>query len=109
MFEETGCAGIMIGRGAVRNPWLPLQVQRGLQGLPVPSPTRQERRDFLLAYLALEKKRFYTEAGALGRLKKFVGYYTHGVPGGSALRVAVLHDHTLAEAEDHIHAFFDAI
>lgn len=43
MFDETGCAGIMIGRGALSNPWLIRDVARDLQGAPpaIP-PTRAE-------------------------------------------------------------------
>ena len=43
MFEETGCAGIMIGRGALSNPWLIRDIARELQGLaPAPAPTRSD-------------------------------------------------------------------
>lgn len=44
MLQQTGCAGIMLGRGATKNPWLPRDLWRALQGLPpLPQPTQSER------------------------------------------------------------------
>lgn len=107
MLRETGCDGLMVGRGAVRNPWLPLQLHQGLEGQPVTLPGPTDRRDFLLEYVALERARFRTPMGALGRLKKLAGYITWGIPGGSTLRQSLFHSHTLEEALDHIQGFFD--
>jgi nifR3 family TIM-barrel protein len=44
MLRETGCAGIMVARGAVRDPWLIRDIWQALQGLPpIPEPDRAER------------------------------------------------------------------
>ncbi|MHB0869417.1 MAG: tRNA dihydrouridine synthase [Chloroflexota bacterium] len=44
MLRETGCAGVMVARGAIRDPWLIRDVWQALQGLPpLPTPTRAER------------------------------------------------------------------
>ncbi len=49
MFRETGCAGIMVARGATRNPWLVRDLWRELQGLPaLPQPTHREKIALLL-------------------------------------------------------------
>ena len=51
MFEETGCAGIMIGRGALSNPWLARDVSRHLQGLPpAPAPARADWMAYMRAH-----------------------------------------------------------
>lgn len=51
MFETTGCAGIMIGRGALANPWLMRDIWQDLQGLPpLPTPTRAERLAYMRAH-----------------------------------------------------------
>lgn len=48
MLEETGCTGIVIGRGALANPWVFHEIQAGLAGLPTPSaPTLLERVTFM--------------------------------------------------------------
>ena len=52
MLSETGCAGVMVARGAVRDPWLIRDIWRALRGLPpLPAPTRAER-------LALVREQF---------------------------------------------------
>ncbi len=51
MFAETGCAAIMIGRGAMKNPWLIRDICNDLRGLtPAPSPTREEWVRFALGH-----------------------------------------------------------
>ena len=48
MLRETGCSAIMVGRGAVRDPWLIRDLWRELRGLPqLPPPTHEERLDLL--------------------------------------------------------------
>ncbi len=44
MLRETGCDGIMVARGAIRDPWLIRDIWQALRGLPpLPVPTRDER------------------------------------------------------------------
>lgn len=44
MLRETGCSGIMVARGATRDPWLIRDIWQALRGLPpLPAPTRAER------------------------------------------------------------------
>jgi len=48
MLQETGCSGIMVGRGATRNPWLIRDLWRELRGLPLlPPPAHEERLELL--------------------------------------------------------------
>ncbi len=52
MLETTGCAGVMIGRGALGNPWIFQQTEDSLKhGKIVPPVSRRRRLDFLLAHL----------------------------------------------------------
>ncbi|MBU3760105.1 MAG: tRNA dihydrouridine synthase DusB [Candidatus Omnitrophica bacterium] len=53
--KVSGADGVMIGRGALGNPWIYRDVERALQGLPaLPAPTVEERRQTLLEHLELE-------------------------------------------------------
>lgn len=106
MLDETGCHGLMIGRGAVRNPWVCLQIARWLEGGVVPHPRAAERRALLEDYMTVLEANCRTEKGALGRTKKFCGYYTRGLPHGAPLRQAVFHSHSLAEAREHLGRYF---
>lgn len=106
MLAETGAAGLMIGRGAIRDPWIFQRVRRALRGEPPLVVDDAERERVLLAYFATIRAAFATERGALGRYKAIAKYFCEGVPEGTALRRAILHAETPDEAEDRVVAFF---
>lgn len=63
LFDETGCAAIMIGRGALSNPWLVRDIARDLQGLPpAPAPEWAERMTHMRAHF----ERMVTLYGPVG-------------------------------------------
>ena len=53
MFSHTKCDGIMIGRGAMRTPWLFDDIDRYLQGLPPKERTREDKIKVILKHLDL--------------------------------------------------------
>lgn len=80
---RTGAAGLMVGRGAIRNPWIFSQLIASFGGQPVPAP----RRSDLLAYihelyeeLAGESRKF-EPAGHVQRMKRPLAYICHGLEG----------------------------
>jgi tRNA-dihydrouridine synthase B len=85
MLAETGCDGVMVGRGATRNPWIFRQIAARLAGDRFPEPTLADRRDLILEHFRMVAER---EEGtfALHKLRKFTGWYTHGLPNGRRLR-----------------------
>jgi len=101
LLTETGCAGVMIGRGATSNPWIFRQTSDFLGGRGVSYPSLENRRDLILDHFSLVANR---EQGkfALHKLRKFTGWYTHGLPNGRALR------HRIQSLKD-VPAFFAAI
>ena len=78
MFEETGCAGIMIARGALWNPWLLRDIAHALRGEPLPPPPARED------WLALAESHFagiralYGEA-AVVLFRKWLVRYARGL------------------------------
>lgn len=85
MMAETGCDGVMIGRGATRNPWLFRQIAARLDGAVVTEPTLADRRDLILEHFRMVAAR-EASTYALHKLRKFTGWYTHGLPNGRKLR-----------------------
>src|SRR3989441_2320533 len=85
MLQETGCDAVMIGRAAVKNPWIFRQIAAARSGGTPPVPTLEERRDLILFHFCLlregEEERF-----ALHQIRTFTGWYTHGLPDGRILR-----------------------
>lgn len=109
MFADTGCDGVMIGRGAMRNPWLLLQVSQAVRGEPVTEVTAEERRRVLLGYLADIRERFGADAPALGRFKKVANYFTQGLPGGDVARTELLRSASIPEVLDRAERYFSRL
>jgi nifR3 family TIM-barrel protein len=86
MLQETGCDGVMIGRGSWGNPWIFAGV-RGLihEGRDIPPPTWQERKRVLLRHLAMHLERKGEPRGLLSFIKH-VGWYLKGYPAVAAFR-----------------------
>ena len=81
--DQTTAAGIMIGRGAIRNPWIFSQITATLEGGNPPSPSHRD----LLAYvcelydeLAGETRKFIPNSH-VQRMKKTLAYISHGLEG----------------------------
>jgi nifR3 family TIM-barrel protein len=51
--RETGVAGILVGRGVLRNPWIFAQAAALAEGRPMPVPSMADRGRFLLDYIDL--------------------------------------------------------
>ena len=85
MMAETGCDGVMIGRAATKNPWIFRQIEARLSGGRVQEPNLEDRRQLILGHFRLVAER-ENERFALHKLRKFTGWYTHGLPHGRKLR-----------------------
>lgn len=111
MFRDTGVDGVMVGRGAMKNPWLLLQIAQVLRGEVPVEVTATERRRVLLEYLErirvnLDPKRDGRERFALGRFKMVANHFVHGLPHGTELRTRILRSETIDEAVDHAEGYF---
>ena len=106
MFETTGCDGVMIARGATRNPWIFPQGAARLAGEAVRVPSRRDRRELILGHFrtVLEREE---ESFALFKLQKFTGIYALGLPGGPALRRSIQGHRRAADLYTTVEAFLD--
>ena len=85
LFAQTGCDGVMIGRGATRNPWIFRQIAARLGYLPGHQPQLSERRDLVLDHFRTVIGRENTEE-ALHKLRSFTRWYTQGLVVGAEMR-----------------------
>lgn len=86
MLEETGCDGIMVGRGARGNPWIFRQITEYLDtGRDPEKPSMQEVKEMILRHAALQIQ-YKGEYTALREMRKHVAWYTAGYPHSSKLR-----------------------
>ncbi|MDI6726017.1 MAG: tRNA dihydrouridine synthase DusB [Smithellaceae bacterium] len=86
MIDITGCDGVMIGRGALGNPWIFLQADRVLRGeAPPPAPSPAEREKILLHHYQLTRN-LVGPARAIKDFRPHLLWYTKGLHGGAELR-----------------------
>lgn len=85
LMAATGCDGVMVGRGATRNPWIFRQISAQMSGGRIGASTIAERRELILGHFRMVAER-ESSAFALHKLRKFTGWYTHGLPNGRRLR-----------------------
>ncbi|SDF17393.1 tRNA dihydrouridine synthase DusB [Sporolituus thermophilus] len=86
MLTETGCDGIMIGRGAQGNPWLLRQVAHYLAtGEILPGPTPRERFSMLLRHLDMLVE-YKGEYIGTREMRSHAAWYTKGLPNAAELR-----------------------
>jgi nifR3 family TIM-barrel protein len=79
VLETTGAKGVMIGRGAIRNPWIFKQIREELQDQPLYEPTLAEVYEYIeklhLAIFGPDCK----ENHSVARMKKFLNFVGQGV------------------------------
>lgn len=81
--EQTGAAGLMIGRGAIRNPWIFSQLTAAFTGSQPPTPGYRDLWAYVLELydeIARETPKFNPLAH-VQRMKKTLAYITHGLEG----------------------------
>jgi nifR3 family TIM-barrel protein len=103
--HESGVDGVMIGRGAMANPWIFLQIAQLRRGELPYDPTPADKRELLLRYLEMCCAEM-PERLALNKLKQLIGQFFVGLPGSAALREAIHRSATPGDARDHIERFF---
>ena len=86
MMEETGCDGVMIGRGAQGNPWIFSELlEYEKTGQMPPRPSREIIRETMLRHTRLQIE-FKGEYLGIREMRKHVAWYTKGLEGSAKLR-----------------------
>jgi len=88
MKTETGCDGVMIGRGAIGNPWVFRQILQLEQGLPAPPASLAERKSVLLEHFEHLTAAMGEPRAALV-MRGLLLWYTRGLPQSSRFRGSV--------------------
>jgi tRNA-dihydrouridine synthase B len=86
MFGETGCDGVMIGRGSCGNPWI-FEQARGLihEGQAILPPSWDERKRCISRHLEMLLQRNGAPLGIIIFIKH-LGWYVKGLPAAAEFR-----------------------
>lgn len=98
MMAETGCDGVMIGRPALRNPWIFQQIAALMDDKPPAAPTGED----VCAWLRDVSERYvvafpHLKYGPIGKMKELLTYLGRAVPDGGDFRRTVLRLQTIDE------------
>jgi tRNA-dihydrouridine synthase B len=105
MVRETGCDAVMIGRTASSNPWIFGEIQQYLATGTYDQPTERQRYELMRTYYRMLCER--NTPDAVGKMKQFATYFTHGVRNGSKLRVEIYKVTEAGAILDLVDAFFE--
>jgi nifR3 family TIM-barrel protein len=133
MVTQTGCDAVMIGRTAPSNPWIFRQIQqhcaafetdqvgmsvgasaaglcqgntRGFEALAYDQPSELDRYQMIRTYFQMLIEEELPDA--VGKMKQFASWFTHGVPGGAGLRKAIYESRSAPEILGRVEEFFEA-
>jgi len=127
MVAQTGCDAVMIGRTAPANPWIFRQIEQycsrisdanagpdahvwAAEQSPAPSRSYDEPADWDRYQMIRTYFQMLIEEempGAAGKMKQFASWFTHGVPGGAALRKAIYEAKSEHDILARVEEFFE--
>jgi len=123
MVTQTGCDAVMIGRTAPSNPWIFRQIQQycgGMENADIGTvhvgespamcklydePTEADRYQMIRTYFQMLIEEELPDA--VGKMKQFASWFTHGVPGGAGLRKAIYESKSDVEVLGRVEEFFE--
>ncbi len=97
VLEATGAAGVMIGRHAVRNPWIFAQTRDRLAGRPIRPATRADLRGYIERLYRETRPAGGTPCGQVAKLKKYLNFVGQSVDPRGAFLYAMRRARTEAE------------
>jgi tRNA-dihydrouridine synthase B len=107
MVTQTGCDAVMIGRTAPSNPWIFRQIQQYCAGMTAyDQPGEADRYQMIRTYFSMLIEEELPDA--VGKMKQFASWFTHGVPGGAGLRKGIYESKNAVEILGRVEEFFEA-
>lgn len=109
MLEETGCDGVMVGRGALGNPWVFREIAHFLKtGQHLDRPSAEERIDVTIEHLR-HLVAYKGEVVGVREMRKHAAWYIKGLPGAAPMRDIINQETTLAGMESALLEYLSEI
>ncbi len=105
---DSGVDGVLIGRGAMQNPWIFRQFADVLAGREPYQPDIEEKKAVLLEFFEMLREEM-PEIVALGKMKQLAGQFTKGLVGGAQFRQTLYHSHSADEILENISVYFETL
>ncbi len=102
--KQTGCDAVMIGRAAPTNPWIFRQMESFSRTGSYKQPSDMDRYQLIRDYYTMLVEE--EAPGAIGKMKQFASWFTHGVRNGAELRRSVQSAKTPLEVLSQVDDFF---
>jgi len=107
MFEQTGCASVMIGRGALGQPWLFRQLKDAFAKEEITIPTPGQKLEIIFRhldyFLAVKPEQLVVK-----EIRAHLCHYTKGLAGSAKLRDQINHTENLKNLKKILTAAFSA-
>ncbi len=103
MMAQTGCDGVVIGRGCLGRPWLFASLQHALGRRPSADPYAEPTTGLVVAVMSRHARLLVDAAGegaAMRDFRKHTGWYLTGYPVGQEIRRRLSSVSTLSELDD---------
>jgi nifR3 family TIM-barrel protein len=107
MMRETGCDGVVVGRGCLGRPWLFRDLADGFAGRPVQKAPRLREVFATLREHAELLAGWFGEASGIRSARKHAGWYTKGFRGSARLREHLMRMQSLDELDEILSSFPD--
>ena len=100
MLDETGCDAVMIGRGALGNPWIFRELEGGT------GPTVAERHQLVMRHFEQHLAFCGDERRAVHQFRKHLGWYAKGLVGAASFRSEAMRIEPAVELGARLDAYF---
>lgn len=109
MLEETGCDAVMIGRGALGNPWIFENVQSFLKtGTYNKTVSDEERLNMIMRHYSLMEEH-KGEKLALLEMRKHAAWYLQGLPGCARVKAEIFATSDIKKVKEIIREYLNSI
>jgi len=106
LHQQTGCDAVMVGRAASINPWIFRQLSDYFRTGTFTEPSDADRYQLIRFYYQMLVGE--ETPGAIGKMKQFASWFTHGIRGGAELRRSIQGSASTQEVLDRVDKFFSA-
>jgi len=106
LHQQTGCDAVMVGRAASINPWIFRQLSDYFRTGTFTEPSDADRYQLIRSYYLMLVGE--ETPGAIGKMKQFASWFTHGIRGGAELRKSIQGAASTQEVLDRVDKFFSA-